>query len=79
VQVETGVLVLVISGRDPGIAPTDGVRGDPRIKSGDDEDGAVHRTMAISAARLILMPLGRGPVMTRGPVDADRMRGRRKP
>jgi hypothetical protein len=28
--------LLVIPGLDPGIAPTDGVRGDPRIKSGDD-------------------------------------------
>jgi hypothetical protein len=35
---ETGFPVLVIPGHDPGIAPIDGVRGDPRIKSGDDEE-----------------------------------------
>jgi hypothetical protein len=35
---ETGFLVLVIPGRDPGIAPTDGVRLDPRITSGDHEE-----------------------------------------
>jgi hypothetical protein len=38
---ETGFLVIVIPGLDPGIAPTDGVRLDPRIKSRDDDDGAV--------------------------------------
>jgi len=39
---ETGFLLLVIPGRDPGIAPIDGVRLDPRInpriKSGDGDD-----------------------------------------
>jgi hypothetical protein len=35
---ETGFLVLVIPGRDTGIAPNDGVRGDPRITSGGDEE-----------------------------------------
>ena len=35
---ETGFFVLVIPGLDPGIAPAAGDRGDPRIKSGDDED-----------------------------------------
>jgi hypothetical protein len=29
---------IVIPGLDPGIAPTDRARRDPRIKSGDDED-----------------------------------------
>jgi hypothetical protein len=38
-RMETGFLVLVIPGLDPGIALTDGVRGDPRITSGDDEKG----------------------------------------
>jgi hypothetical protein len=37
VLVMPGRFVLVIPGLDPGIAPTDGARGDPRIKSGDDE------------------------------------------
>jgi hypothetical protein len=36
---ETGFLVLVIPGHDPGIAATDGVRSDPRITSGDDDEG----------------------------------------
>jgi hypothetical protein len=29
----------VIPGLDPGIAPAAGIRGDPRIKSGDDGEG----------------------------------------
>jgi hypothetical protein len=37
---ETGFLVIVIPGPDPGIAPADGVLWDPRIRSGDDDDGA---------------------------------------
>jgi hypothetical protein len=43
-RMETGFLVLVIPvpgrdpGIDPGIAPTGGVRGDPRITSGDDDE-----------------------------------------
>jgi hypothetical protein len=31
--------IVVIPGRDPGIASTGGVRFDPRIKSGDDDEG----------------------------------------
>jgi hypothetical protein len=51
---ETGFTVLVIPGLDPGIAPTGGVRGDPRIKSGDDDDGVVCPAKRISAVLLIL-------------------------
>jgi hypothetical protein len=40
VQMETGFLRLAMAGPDPGIAPTGGVRGDPRITSGDDNEGA---------------------------------------
>jgi hypothetical protein len=49
---ETGVLVLVIPGRDPGIAPIDGVRGDPRITSGDDDEATCVRPKASPTARL---------------------------
>jgi hypothetical protein len=41
-QLGIGFRILVIPGRDPGIASTDGVRLDPRIRSGDDEDEAVY-------------------------------------
>jgi hypothetical protein len=37
---ETGFFVLVIPGLDPGITPAAGVRWDPRIKSGDDDEKA---------------------------------------
>jgi hypothetical protein len=34
----TNFLPFVMPGLDPGTAATAGVRGDPRIKSGDDEE-----------------------------------------
>jgi hypothetical protein len=57
---ETGFLVLVIPvpGLDPGIASTGGVHGDPRIKSGDDDDGAVPPAESFSGGAVILMPMG---------------------
>jgi hypothetical protein len=36
----TEFLVIVSPGLDPGIAPAAGVRWDPRIKSGDDDEKA---------------------------------------
>jgi BON domain len=63
VQMETETLVLVIPGLDPGIASTDGGRFDPRIKSGDDEeggdgdDGVVRPARGFSGCALILMPM----------------------
>jgi hypothetical protein len=38
ILMQTEFLVSVIPGLDPGIAPAVGVRGDPRIKSGDDDE-----------------------------------------
>jgi hypothetical protein len=58
VQMETSFVVLVIPGLDPGIASTDGVRLDPRIRSGDDEDGAVHPAKSFSTQTLILIAMG---------------------
>jgi hypothetical protein len=52
VQMETRFAALVIPGLDPGIASTNGAHGDPRIKSGDDDEGALHQNMAISAAHI---------------------------
>jgi hypothetical protein len=49
------------SGLDTGIAPTDGVRGDPRIKSGDDEEGAVGPATGFSDRALILIPMRPAP------------------
>jgi hypothetical protein len=60
---ETGFLVLVIPGLDPGIASTDGVRLDPRIKSGDDEEGAVRPAESFSSSAVILMHMGRVPAI----------------
>jgi hypothetical protein len=54
---------VVIPGRDPGIAPTDGVRMDPRIKSGDDDEGAVRPARGFSRCALMLMPVGRVPAI----------------
>jgi hypothetical protein len=66
VQMETGFLVPGLDpGINPGIAPTDGIRGDPWTRSGDDDKGAVHGTMAISAAHFILMPMGGTPANPR--------------
>jgi hypothetical protein len=39
VKMETGFTLLVFPGLDPGIAPTGEIRGDPRIKSGNDVEG----------------------------------------
>jgi hypothetical protein len=64
---ETGFVVLVIPGRDPGIASTDGVRFDPRIRSGDDDDGAVRPAKSFSSRAVILMPMGHAPAMTARP------------
>jgi hypothetical protein len=55
---ETGFVVLVIPGLDPGIASTDGVRFDPRITSGDDDEGVVRPAKSFSGPTLILMPRG---------------------
>jgi hypothetical protein len=67
---ETGFLVLVIPvpgldpGINPGIAPTGGVRFDPRIKSGDDDEGPVRPAKCVSGHALVLMPLGTSSAMT---------------
>jgi hypothetical protein len=43
IKMETWYLLpVVIPGLDPGIARAAGVRGDPRIKSGDDDGKASH-------------------------------------
>jgi hypothetical protein len=60
----TGFPFIVIPGFDPGIAPTDGVRGDPRITSGDDDDGAGCPAESSSDVAVILMPMGPVPAMT---------------
>jgi hypothetical protein len=52
VQMETGFLVLVIPGPDPGIASIDGAGLDPRIRSGDDDGGAVRPPKASPTAPL---------------------------
>jgi hypothetical protein len=68
VQMETGfpVLVIPVPGLDPGIdsgiTPIDGVRGDPRITSGDDEEttGMTWKRLvpaeSFSGVAVILMP-----------------------
>jgi hypothetical protein len=61
VLMETEFLVLVIPGLDPGIAPTCGVRFDPRIKSGDDDEGAPRPANGFSDRPLFLMPVGASP------------------
>jgi hypothetical protein len=61
VQMETEFLVVVIPGRDPGIAPTAGVRGDPRITSGDDDEAAARPAKSFSGRAVVLMLMGLGP------------------
>jgi hypothetical protein len=58
VQLGIGFLVLVIPGPDPGMTPNDGVRGDPRIRSGDDDEGAVHPAESFSDRAVVLMSMG---------------------
>jgi hypothetical protein len=59
---ETEFLVPVIPGRYPGIAPIDGVRGDPRITSGDDGEATVSAESFPDVA-VILMPMGPVPAI----------------
>jgi hypothetical protein len=62
-ETEFPILVIAVPGPDPGIAPTDGVRLGPRIKSGDDEDRVGCPPMVISAAHPILVPMGPVPAI----------------
>jgi hypothetical protein len=69
VQMETELLVIVIPvpgldpGINPGIASTGGVRLDPRIKSGDDDEGAVRPAKGFSDRAIILMLMGQSPAL----------------
>jgi hypothetical protein len=54
---ETGFLVLVIPGPDSGIAPTARVRGDPGIRSGDDDEVVVRPTKRFPGRTVVLTPM----------------------
>jgi hypothetical protein len=69
VEMENGSVVLVIPvpgldpGINPGIAPADGVRLDPRIKSGDDDEGAVRPAESLCDRDVILTSMARVPAI----------------
>jgi hypothetical protein len=60
--VEAGFLLIVMTGPDPGIPTTTGIRRDRRIKSGDDEARNGSPDYIFPRVPLILMRMRRGPV-----------------